>query len=137
MEMISLLYISTSTIPPEISEQEVQKIVATANVHNPSIDVTGALLFTGANFAQALEGHASDIDELLIALYSDPRHRDIRLMDRCPLVTRRFPDWSMAYSGPSPFVAGFVTRLLNAPSQPEQHQATSWLADLMRAFSKK
>ena len=129
--------ISESTIPPDISDDEVQKVVATANFHNPSIDVTGALLFTGSNFAQVLEGHADDIDELLIALYKDPRHRDIRVMDRGPLVTRRFPDWSMAYSGPSPFVAGFVTRLLNAPSQLEHRDATNWLADLMSAFSRK
>jgi hypothetical protein len=137
MEMMSLIYVSKSTIPPDIEENEVEKIVATANYHNPSIDITGALLFTGSKFAQVLEGHASDIDELLLSIRKDHRHRDIVVMDHRPLVARRFPDWSMAYSGPSPFVAGFVTRLLNASSQLEHREATTWLADLMSAFSRK
>ena len=127
MTMTSILYISTSAMDADSAERQVNTIVDIARERNPFFELTGALLFTGVHFAQVLEGHDEDIDEMLQSIKRDPRHREIMVMDRSPLVNRRFKDWSMAYSGPSAFVSGFVTRLLNARSTPEHDLSAKWL----------
>ena len=136
MTLISFLYVSTSALNADNAEREVDQIVSVSQQRNPFAELTGALLFTGSHFAQVIEGHEDDVDEMLATITRDPRHREILSMDRSPLLTRRFPDWSMAYSGPSAFVSGFVRRLLDAPSTAERDLAATWLEDLMAKFAK-
>ncbi|WP_373488101.1 BLUF domain-containing protein [Blastomonas sp.] len=135
MALTSVLYISRSTIPAAEAERVVGRIVATAVACNPPVGLTGALLFTGTHFAQVLEGTADAIDDLLANIRKDPRHDQMLVVDRSALAERRFADWSMAYFGPSQFVARHVTRLLNDPSPAEQARAADWLTDLMREFT--
>ena len=136
MTIVSVLYVSTSTLSGEDADRQVDEIVSIAQRRNPLADLTGALLFTGSHFAQVLEGHGDDIDEMLASIRRDPRHRRLLCVDRSPLLARRFPHWSMAYSGPSAFVSGFVRRLLEAPSKPERDLAATWLEDLMVKFAQ-
>ena len=136
MTIVSVLYVSTSTLSDEDADRQVSEIVSIAQRRNILAELTGALLFTGSHFAQVLEGHPDDVDETLSSIRRDPRHRQLLCVDRSPLITRRFPDWSMAYSGPSPFVSGFVRRLLDAPSQQQRDLAATWLEDLMVKFAE-
>lgn len=136
MNLFSLLYLSRSTAPPNAATGIVDEIVATARTHNPSHGLTGALLFTGEHFAQVLEGTACAIDSLMINVCKDPRHTEIVVVAREPIVTRRFGHWSMAYSGPSQFVARHVTRLLNDPSPHELGRSAEWLNDLLWEFAE-
>jgi hypothetical protein len=53
----------------------------------------------------------ASLDELLARLDADPRHRDLRILYREPLVQRNFADWSMSY-GPC----------VQAPDQDGQHK---------------
>lgn len=136
MSTTSLLYVSTSTLPPGTAGVEVDRIVEKAQRNNVLLNLTGALLFTGTHFAQVLEGDDADIDILLKVVMDDPRHRDVMIVDRSTVAARRFPDWRMAYSGPSKFVAKFVSRLLQSSTETEHDRASAWLKDLMREFSK-
>jgi hypothetical protein len=116
MESTQLLYISRSTIPPNEAVVSLNQIVETAHSRNPTLGLTGALLFTGEHFAQVLEGDGASIDVLMADICRDRRHEEVQIVHHGPLAERRFNVWSMAYFGPSQFVAGHVTRLLNNPS---------------------
>jgi hypothetical protein len=136
MKLYSLLYVTRSTIAPSDTKEVVDQIINTALDFNPTVGLTGALLFTGTYFAQVLEGDVAAIDGLVERIGRDPRHEQMLIVDRSPLAKRRFADWSMAYFGPSIFVSQHVTRLLAAKSPAEQSHAAEWLSELMREFSQ-
>ena len=135
MALESLLYISESKIEPDNAQREVKRILATAHAFNPSVGITGALVFTGTHFAQVIEGDNVPINALIASITSDRRHSEVNIVARDPLVARRFPNWSMAYNGPSQFVSQHVTRLLNDPSPAASSRAADWLAELLEQFS--
>ena len=135
MALETLLYISESKIQPDIAQSEIRRILADAHSFNPSVGITGALLFTGTHFVQVIEGEKVSIDALIASINRDPRHTNVNIVVRDPLTARRFPDWSMAYNGPSKYVSRHVTRLLNGPSALESNRAADWLAELLEQFS--
>lgn len=135
MSLSSVLYISRSTIAPADAHGVVNQIVTTAMARNPGAGLTGALLFTGTYFAQVLEGQDDAIDALLARLRLDPRHDRLQIVDRNVVDQRQFAQWSMAYFGPSQFVARHVTRLVNDPSPSEHRRAAQWLTELMHEFA--
>lgn len=131
----SLLYVSRSVIPPEDSASAIREIVDVAQSRNAVLNVTGALLFTGTHFAQVLEGDDEAIEQLLASICRDPRHTDLRVVDRHAHRVRRYTNWTLAYCGPSPFVSRHVSRLLAQPSMPEHRRVAEWLAELLQEFS--
>lgn len=135
MALESLLYISKSKIEASDAQDELQRILATAHAFNQRVGITGALLFTGTHFAQIIEGQEEAISDLISAISRDERHTQITIVLRNPIVERRFPDWSMAYNGPSQFVSRHVTRLLADPLPQESLRAGEWLAELLEQFS--
>lgn len=134
--LLSLLYVSRSMLPPERAAAEVDRIVAGSRARNPGLSITGALLFTGEHFAQVLEGPGLAVDRLMSIVGRDPRHAEILIVAREPIARRRFGQWSMAYSGPSQFVARHVTRLLGGASAPAQSRSANWLNDLLWEFAE-
>lgn len=136
LDLLTLVYLSRSTEQPSVANGCVEQIVATARARNPSLGLTGALLFTGEHFAQVLEGPTASIDRLMARIAKDPRHDQLMVVARQPIAERRFGQWSMAYSGPSQFVARHVTRLLTNPAPPEQGRSVNWLNDLMWEFAE-
>lgn len=133
--LTSLLYVSHSIIPLEDSTDDLNNIVATAHARNPTLGLTGALLFTGEHFAQVLEGSDGAIDTMMRSIKRDSRHDKILIVDHRSIVDRRFASWSLAYFGPSRFVSGHVTRLLSDSSPKAHCQAAEWLIDLLWEFS--
>ena len=133
--MERLLYISESRIEPANAQMIVQQIVAKSVSNNATTNLTGALLFTGTHFAQILEGTPHSIDQLLVDLCNDPRHQNFHVADRSAIEARKFPDWAMAYSGPSQFVTRHVERLLNDITRSERRRGTEWLTELAFEFS--
>lgn len=136
MKLLSLLYLSRSTIPAAAADEGVAAIVATSHARNPVLGLTGALLFTGEYFAQVIEGKAAAVDHLMGIVANDARHDGIIVVAREPIAARRFGDWSMAYSGPSQFVAQHVTRLLAGPSPREPGRSARWLNELLWEFAE-
>jgi hypothetical protein len=114
----SLLYVSKSnlTLPEEAGE--VLAIVATARRRNAELGVTGALVFTESRFAQVLEGDEEAIDALMLSILKDRRHEQVTVVDRTEVAMRRFPQWSMAYSGPSLYVDRHIKPLLVEIDKP-------------------
>lgn len=133
----SLLYVSKSRLAVPAELDRVDDIVAESRRWNPAHQITGALLFTHAYFAQLLEGPAAEIDVLLARIRGDDRHADVEVVDRRGLTARRFGEWSMAYSGPSFFMSQLVQPLVGR--QPGAHLAreVDRLARMMRDLARR
>lgn len=108
----SLLYVSRKTLPPALEEQEIAKILAVSRAHNAEVGITGGLINTTYAFAQLLEGPGKAIEDLMQRIEEDWRHANVQTLRYEAILRRRLPDWSMAYSGPSTYVANQIEQLL-------------------------
>ena len=111
--LVSLLYVSRSTMAANESPAEIDDIVAVSRVRNGDLAVTGALIYSGAYFAQVLEGPDHAVAELMTSITKDRRHRDVTTMRHVPVTERMFPEWTMAYSGVSPYLDRHLKPLLS------------------------
>jgi len=131
----SLLYISRKTIPLETDKAEIANILATARVHNAKVGITGGLINTNYAFAQLLEGPGEAIDDLMERIEDDPRHVNVQILRYYPITRRKLPDWSMAYSGPSSYVANRIEPLLGKDLEPDHRQIDRLAAMLVQFAS--
>jgi hypothetical protein len=112
-----LIYCSRNVIaqamPGVVLEDEIRAILVTARRYNKAEDVTGALLFTAAGFAQVLEGTRDVVERTFDRISADPRHADVIVLSFTPTERRCFPDWPMGFSGQtSPDMPDPLTHLL-------------------------
>jgi hypothetical protein len=82
--------------------RELRAIVSTARSRNKEDNITGALLFTGAGFAQILEGPREVVERTFDRVAADRRHADVTVLCFTPTAQRSFPDWPMGFCGQSP-----------------------------------
>ena len=109
----SLLYVSHRTIDPD-ADAAVQDIVAAAAAKNAALRVTGALVATKMHFAQILEGPAESVSDLMDSICRDARHTNVLVLREWAILGRSFGDFSLAYSGPSSYVAKHLAGLVHA-----------------------
>jgi hypothetical protein len=90
-------------VPDALTEEGVQRelraIVASARWHNKAENVTGALMYNGAGFAQVLEGPREVVERAFERIAADPRHADVTVLSFTPSQRRSFPDWPLAFCG--------------------------------------
>ena len=132
--MQRLIYVSKSKVKAADARAVIAQIIAGSDKRNSYLEVTGALIFSGAHFAQVLEGSQKAINELMISINNDTRHEAISVVDRSSITERQFSRWAMAYQGPSQFVSRHVTRLFDTTPGADQKRATHWLTQLAREF---
>jgi len=135
VQLFSLIYVSYCQIKQSDSSTEVHNIVQASVRRNASLNITGALLFTGEHFAQILEGIEPAVIELVDAIRRDPRHDQMQIIDQGPIDRRLFAKWSLAYFGPSKFVSDHVNRLLDSASPNQRLRALRDLEYLIREFA--
>jgi hypothetical protein len=104
LDLCILVYVSRSELSIDGDIASVEEIVAVANARNAQLRVTGGLVYTETHFAQILEGPKAAIAELMTSIGRDQRHCDVTVVAEHRIAARRFPEWAMAYSGPSPFL---------------------------------
>ena len=97
----AILYVSRSNLDSRTADEEVSLIIRVSVAWNTIAGITGALAFTGAQFAQFIEGPAEEISGLMQRLYQDNRHSQVSVILDEEANQRRFSKWEMAYSGPS------------------------------------
>jgi hypothetical protein len=129
--LISTLYVSRSLIEPTRATATVADLVEESIANNRRRDITGALLFTGAHFAQILEGSEVSVAALMRSIVQDARHDQLRVISHTDVQERKFQDWALAYNGPSLFIARHVARILASPSNAAQQRGARWLTDAM------
>ncbi|MBC7991782.1 MAG: BLUF domain-containing protein [Rhizobacter sp.] len=101
-QLIRLVYASRSTFAPSAAHQgldpSVARILAKSRKNNATLGIVGGLLFGDGCFLQCLEGNADAVDALYERIKSDPRHRDVTVLSRSPVVRTSFGAWSMKYA---------------------------------------
>jgi hypothetical protein len=131
--MLSLLYVSRSTLTEAESEQHLQQIVSTAVERNLRSGVTGALVYTGREFAQVLEGANAAVGHIMGSVILDCRHSDIRIVEVEPIATRFFPNWGMTRITPSTSIQLAIDAIRHASSDTElaysSERLTSWMRE--------
>lgn len=131
----SLLYVSSSLLSAADEAREIDSIVSVARARNASLDVTGALVFARAHFAQVLEGERAAVEELMVSIRRDPRHERVNVVDVAAIPERRFAEWSMAYAGPSTYVNRHIAPLLPALQGLQiREAAVQRLVELIQKF---
>lgn len=134
--MLSLFYISYSLIDIDSAEEKVKILVEKSIESNKTADLTGALVFTGINFCQFLEGPDSAVLRLMDSIRRDQRHKDLWITYQEASTERRFANWSMAYNGGSDFVNGFLMDIIDSATEVERKKATEAVIKVMEEFAK-
>ena len=124
-----LVYESTATGSTE-SLLNIATILGESQRNNDRDGLTGALAAHGGRFIQVVEGEAGRLDALLARLASDPRHRDIRLIDRETISERLFGQWSMASWRTSPHLTAMVEAVMERRDHTAQAIIDAMLAGL-------
>ena len=129
----SLLYVSKSLVDIANADKEVADINEVASARNTELKVTGALIYTGSEFAQILEGTEDALRELMASIHRDKRHTNVTVVYQEPINERKFSKWSMAYSGRATYVSNQVRPLL-VRRDADKSQGVKQLIRLMEEF---
>lgn len=132
----SVTYVSRSRLGDEEAEQKVTDIVEASRRYNADFGLTGALIFTGRDFAQTLEGDRQAIDFIMDRIANDNRHVDVTVVHESEQSARDFADWSMAYRGLTTFVQRHVDAVRTAVPG-DRKVAVIELRALLRAFAQE
>ena len=87
----------TSTVTRLLSVSELVDLIEQIRPTNERLGVTGLLLYSGGNVIQTLEGEPLVVEPLFEAIHADPRHSDVRVVERLRTDDRLFASWSMAF----------------------------------------
>ncbi len=93
--MIRLTYVSQARHP--FSDKELEDLLAVSRANNAACSITGILFYGNNMFMQVLEGPKQAVEKTFSKIKHDPRHFGIRVLEKTPVETRRFPDFSMAF----------------------------------------
>ena len=93
-DLVRVTYMSKET--HSMSASDVQAIHRVAEAFNGSAGITGFLVHRAPWFFQTLEGPRENVDRLLAKISADPRHRNVRVLEKEQSVrTRLYPRWFM------------------------------------------
>ena len=93
--LLSLTYTSAAT--RLMSVAELVELIEQIRPKNERLGVTGLLLYSGGNVIQTLEGPPETVDQLFWTIADDPRHSEVRLLERRARDDRAFATWSMGF----------------------------------------
>lgn len=93
--VLTLTYISSAT--RLLSVQELVELIEKIRIKNERLGVTGLLLYSGGNVIQTIEGTPASVDAIWEAIEADPRHDELRVVDRRHVHERAFSSWSMGF----------------------------------------
>lgn len=132
MSLVRLGYVSMSLLADDPNERRhIADILLTSRRNNGELEVGGALLATDRGFAQVLEGERDAVEATYGRIVRDPRHKDIVLILYESIEARKFPDWGMAYIGPSQSAEDAVARVTRSVPASKSGQATRELVTFM------
>ncbi len=77
------------------TEAEIEKILAACKKNNPSLNVTGVLLYSDSRFIQMVEGESKTIIALYDKIKLDNRHSETIMVSFGQITERTFPSWHM------------------------------------------
>ncbi len=99
-ELIQLIYASRATFEPAQGggiDPNIARILTLSRRNNPKLGLGGVLYYGDGYFFQCLEGDKNTVERIYADIENDPRHAQIKLLERRPVEHRHFPTWSMKY----------------------------------------
>ncbi len=103
--LLRLTFLSQASWP--LDAQELEAIRQSARRRNARLGITGMLMHRDGRFYAALEGPERALLKRMEVIVSDPRHRDLRILNEHRIEARRFENWSFAaLPASSPVIGG-------------------------------
>ena len=110
----------------------VDTIVSASRLKNVTLEVSGALMFSGRRFAEYIEGPVPSVERLRASIMADSRHSNVVTLNEGITPRRSFADWSLAYSGEAePF-----DKLISLAYRLEGRAAETLLMEMIRRFTR-
>jgi hypothetical protein len=91
--LLSVTYVSTSSTP--LTRATLDALLRQSRENNERTGLTGMLAVRADDFFQVIEGPPVVVQQVLEKLWTDTRHRDMRILLEEEIPYRRFPDWTM------------------------------------------
>ena len=99
MPFIELIYYSRAS--KEMTEKEINEILATAHERNKDLCVSGILIYYNGYFVQLLEGNRVPVNQIFQCISNDERNENVTVMSVREIVHKSYKGWDMAYMGGS------------------------------------
>ena len=93
--ILTLTYTSSAT--DLMSVTQLVELIEQIRPKNERLGVTGLLLYSGGSVIQTLEGTSYAVYQVFDAIRADPRHDDVRIVERRYVDDRSFAPWSMGF----------------------------------------
>jgi hypothetical protein len=98
--------IYTSIKSENMTEAMIYELLEKSKENNDRFGITGMLVYDGVYFLQCIEGERGAVDQLMINLLRDERHRDFIKLGEELTKNRLFPEWNMGFSNDKITIAG-------------------------------
>lgn len=114
-DLFRLVYRSRSALRGDAEEvhRQVDQILTVSRHRNEEAGITGALMFTGLYFVQALEGPAAAVEATFDRICCDLRHTGIEVVECGTVLDAAFGDWSMSHLVPTADAGALLDRFEN------------------------
>ncbi len=93
--MLRLIYLSR--VWRNMTNTQLDQILAESRANNAKNKITGLLCYGGTSFIQILEGPEAEVVNLYASIVNDERHHGCKLLDVHITNKRIFDNWAMAY----------------------------------------
>lgn len=127
-----LVYCSRAA-QPEAADAVLAEVLRASQRNNHRDGLTGALACHDGRFIQVIEGPPEALDRLQARLAGDPRHTDMVVLGRSPVVGRLFDLWTMASACITPELKPTMDALMAEPTPSPART----VALLMQAVSRR
>ena len=138
--MISLCYVSH--IEQSLSNEKITHLLKDFRHNNARLDVSGLLLYNGANtFFQILEGEADTVNSLYRKIRSDDRHTQVTCLLRAEIIERSFSNWRMGFRNLSNIavvgLAGFSEFMKSKTPEKYLEENPQFVDAMLQHFKKQ
>lgn len=110
--LIQLVYVSSLTLMARFNKTLFAEVKSHARAYNEKHGITGVLCYGNGHFLQCIEGEKTHVLALRQRIFSDTRHKDIKVLLLQEIDQRSFVDWRMRLL--------FLERWLWSPTTKEQ-----------------
>jgi hypothetical protein len=131
MKVYQLTYRSKAI--EDITPNSIYEIVQVANKFNPTVGITGCLVFENGYFIQILEGEQEAVEELYFKIKQDKRHTFTSILSKGFTAKRIFDKWDMAYMNLTDLSVGDINDLVQK-AQKELENITTKASFTTKVF---
>lgn len=95
MSFHQLIYTSRPTA--RVTTEMLLELLQKSQEKNPTLDISGLLVYHNGRFMQLLEGRRDDVQALFEVIREDPRHADVQIMLEKRATERCMHSWVMGF----------------------------------------